>query len=126
MYASFKNFCSFCIESIDCCKCIFSENPLCLVKTYKEYAQRRPVDKLGDDSNFYLSIILISKPANEIWFKSLNMGINHIAKLAKVMSNEANLPLKHTNHSARRTAIQELRSKAVDPLDVIQLTGHKT
>lgn len=95
----------------------------CPVKMYKAYLERIPEAMKKPDSPFYLAYI--SNPKNSVWFKSSPLGINSLGNFMKSMAEKANLPGKHTNHSARRTMITTLRHGNVNPLDISQLSGHK-
>lgn len=53
------------------------------------------------------------------------MGKNKIGNLAKVMSQRAGIDGRHTNHSARRTAVARLSESGFEDTDIIQVTGHK-
>ena len=82
----------------------------------------RPSMMSLETSPFYISCNHQYQTGN-IWFKNSKMGKNNIGDLAKKMSKRANLEGRHTNHSARHTAVYAL-GKFQDT-EVIQITGHK-
>lgn len=94
------------------------------MKAYKVYKQRRPAVTVNSDSHFYLGMKKKFETETE-WFYTSNLGKNTINTIAKTMGKDAGIEKRLTNHSARRTVIQQLRENDVHPLDIIQLTGHK-
>ncbi|KAL5018504.1 hypothetical protein ScPMuIL_004226, partial [Solemya velum] len=59
------------------------------------------------------------------WFIKQKVGEKKLSNLMKAMCEQAGFHKRLTNHSARKTLIQKLRSENVPPTDIIQITGHK-
>ena len=53
------------------------------------------------------------------------MGKNPIGKLARVISEKAQLQGRHINHSGRKTAVTKLVVNKNPVNEMMQLTGHK-
>ena len=53
------------------------------------------------------------------------LGVNKINALMKTMAAKGGLKGRYTNHSGRKTMMQELVQNNVPPTQIIQLSGHK-
>ena len=95
----------------------------CPVALFNKYVSVRPAHTKLAHSPFYL------QPANtitqHIWYKNQPVGANSLSKFMKVMTENAGIEGKRTNHSARKTMITKLVQNDTNPLHVAQLTGHK-
>ncbi|XP_060568158.1 uncharacterized protein LOC132726805 [Ruditapes philippinarum] len=98
----------------------------CPVEMYKRYAEKRPDKMKTPDSRFYVGLNPNYKPGSDIsWFMNSAMGKNKLGTIAKVMSEKAKLPGRHTNHSGRKTTVTEQLRNEVPAIHVAKLVGHK-
>ena len=95
----------------------------CPVALFKKYVSLRPSHTKNPESPFYL--LPANTPTQTTWYKNQPVGINSLGKFMKVMTDNAGISGKKTNHSARKTMITKLVQNDVNPLHVAQLTGHK-
>ena len=103
------------------------ENPArCPVRTYKEYARRRPKDSLKPDSPFYLCINHKRRAEDPIWYMNAPLGKNTIGKFMKNACQEAGVAGQKTNHSARKTCVKRALEAGCPREYVAQLTGHRS
>ena len=98
-------------------------NPRCPIESYKTYLKHRPAEMMDENCPFYLQDI--KNPKTEIWYQTMRVGKNKLNDFAKTMATELNLNGKHTNHSARRTMIQQLSESGIQDNDIIAVTGHR-
>lgn len=102
------------------------------IVAYKKYASPavRPAAMLHEDAPFYLAINYTRNPSQQKhWFKSQPLGINSLSNMMKVMFTDAGIEdrsRKVTNHSARKTLVQNLKKRKVVDTDIVQITGHKS
>ena len=79
------------------------------------------------DSPFYLGVLNNPSKFSQVWFKSQPMGHDKLGSIMKCMAQKAGLSNgKYTNHSVRKTMINQLLHAGVNPNIVIQLSGHKS
>ena len=98
----------------------------CPIAFYELIQEHRPLECLGDDSPFFLTINSRGcKSTEKKWYKNMPMGINTLGKIIKTMAEKAGIKGKKTNHSLRRTACSDLLNAGVAPTAIQQLTGHK-
>ena len=101
------------------------------VNIYKVYREKRPRDTLHDESPFYLAVNCQSSSKLLVpeaqWFKNQPMGVNKLNLLLKECATRAGLSSakRITNHSARKTLVQNLQDHDIPPNQIIQVTGHK-
>ena len=99
-------------------------NPRCPVSAFKLYSTKRPDSMRSDDSPFYLQDI--KRPIdNKVWYKNMQVGVNKLNTFGRALAESIDLPGKHSNHSVRRTAIQQLCENEVQDNDIIHITGHR-
>jgi hypothetical protein len=68
----------------------------------------------------------IKQPRTDIWFTNAPIGKNTLGNIAKTMFASTGLKYdRKTNHSGRKTAIQNLLYAGIAPTDVQQLSGHR-
>lgn len=103
------------------------ENPdRCPVRTYKEFARRRPLETLDADSPFYLAINHKRRPDDPIWYSRAPLGKNTLGSMVKTACEEAGITGRKTNHSTRKTCVKRALSAGCPREYVKQLTGHKS
>ena len=86
------------------------------VAAYQLYAKKRPTEMNDSDAPFYLAINNCTKQeSSKPWFKKSAVGQNKLNSLMRKMAEKAGLGPNVTNHSGRKTMIQ----------DIIQLSRHK-
>ena len=95
------------------------------VKTYKDYAEKRPAEMNTDDAPFYLAVNNVKSGSGKPWFKKAPVGVNKLNTLMKTKEKKAGLGPNFKNHSGRKTMIQTLVNNDVPPTDIMQLSGHK-
>ncbi|KAK3731321.1 hypothetical protein QZH41_001333 [Actinostola sp. cb2023] len=93
------------------------------VEIFQAYLEHRPAEMRSPDSPLYLATVKNAK--TNTWFKRQPLGVHSLGSFMKQMTANADIPGKHTNHSARRTMITTLRHENINPLDISQLSGHK-
>ncbi|KAK3734269.1 hypothetical protein QZH41_008856 [Actinostola sp. cb2023] len=98
-------------------------NDRCPVRIFRAYLEHRPAEMRSPDSPLYLATVKNAK--TNTWFKRQPLGVHSLGSFMKQMTANADIPGKHTNHSARRTMITTLRHENINPLDISQLSGHK-
>ena len=86
-------------------------NQKCPVKTYKVYAEKRPVEMKTDDAAFYLAVNNVKSGSGKPWFKKAPVGVNKLNTLVvvnklntlmKTMAQKAGLGSNFKNHSGRK------------------------
>ena len=100
----------------------------CPVEVYKKYSLRRPGNFSKPEDPFYVATSTrFTGTVNEKWFLRLPIGVNKLNTIMKRMAVtlETGENRKLTNHSARKTLLQNLADKNVHPTDIIQISGHK-
>ena len=55
-----------------------ANNEKCPVKTYKVYAEKRPVEVKRDDTPFYLAVNNVKSGSGKPWFKKAPVGVNKL------------------------------------------------
>lgn len=96
----------------------------CPVMAYKTYRDHRPQNMCQPHSPFYLAInYKWEKTGN--WFKNSPLGADSLTTIMKGMAQAAKLSGHITNHSIRKAMCSQLLSAGVNPITVIQLSGHK-
>ena len=99
-------------------------NSRCPVAVYKKFKDHRPEGMMTDDSPFYLAVnTKWDKTGN--WYKKSALGVDSLGKIMKKMAQHAKLSGHLTNHSVRKTMVEQLMDARVDPVSIIQLSGHK-
>ena len=98
----------------------------CPVRTYMEFAKRRPDAMKTPDSPFYLAVNSNRKADADIWYKCAPLGKNSIAGFLKTACIAAGIPGRKTNHSARKTCVKRALDAGCPREYVAQLTGHKS
>ena len=103
-------------------------NKRCPVALLKKYLDKRPAE-LKTTGPVYLSVI--DKPQTSVWYKKMSMGKNTINNIVKTMKE--NSPLKDvcqdkklTNHSARKTVVQKLKSSGIPKCEIKNITVHSS
>ena len=95
------------------------------VLLYEDYVENRPAEMCQNDSPFWPAINC--RATNGKFLKSQKMGEKKIDTLIKSMV--AGLPEakghRLTNHSNRKTTIENLLKNKVERSDIAQLTGHR-
>ena len=106
--------------------CEYPEEPSrCPVRTYKEFAKRRPIAAMRDDSPFYLAINHKRREEDNVWYSSAPLGKNTLGKLLKTACQKAGIAGQKTNHSARKACVKRALEAGCPREYVAQLTGHK-
>ena len=77
------------------------------------------------DAPFYLQPNAFFQKESAVWFKCQALGVHPLGKIMKTMAAAGAIPGRKTNHSGRKTTVKRLRRASIDPVDIIQLTGHK-
>lgn len=97
----------------------------CPVMLYEEYVANRPAEMCQKDSPFWLAINY--RATNGKVLKSQKMGEKKIDTLIKSMVTGLPEAKGHrlTNHSNRKTTIENLLKNKVERSDIAQLTGHR-
>ena len=98
----------------------------CPVMLFKVYLEKSP-EEMKTTGPFYLSVI--DKPVSNLWFKKTPMGKNTIDSIKKNMKLTSPLidlcPEKRiTNHSARYTVVNKLKSSGIPKCEIKNITGH--
>ena len=98
----------------------------CPVMLFKVYLEKSP-EEMKSTGPFYLSVI--DKPVSNVWFKKTPMGKNTIDSIMKKMKLTSPLidlcPEKRiTNHSARYTVVNKLKSSGIPKCEIKNITGH--
>ena len=89
-------------------------------RAFVEYVGHRPQgDKVP--GNFFLTPV--DGPTTNVWYKTVPVGRNTLAKEMKTIASIASLDGKFTNSSGRKTVIQSLRED-FHPLEISELIGH--
>lgn len=102
------------------------ENPdRCPVSVYKEYASRRPVECLSPESDYYLAINYNKRPTDFVWYKRAPLGINMLKTMMVCMCKGTGIQGHKTNHSVRRTILNQLLDHGVPGHAAKELSGHK-
>ena len=95
------------------------------VVIYKLYASKRPISMSGEETPFYLAQnVLRNSDRDKPWHIDGPLGVNKLNSLMKTMASKAGLRGRLTNHSGRKTMMQELVNNNVPPNQIIQLSGH--
>ena len=89
-------------------------------RAFIEYVGHRPK---GDNVPGSLFLSPVHNPKSNVWYKTVPIGINTLAKEMQIIASIASLDGKFTNSSGRKTVIQSLRDD-FDPLEISELTGH--
>ena len=93
----------------------------CPVAALKKY-----LEKLSKDSKvFYQRPLCAALETDEVWYTGLPVGVNKMGKMMAVLSSEAELSQRYTNHSIRSTAITSLVNRGFDPITISRLSGHR-
>jgi hypothetical protein len=96
------------------------------VAMYKLYASKRPVTMRGEEDPFYLAInVRKSNDSVKPWFAAGPLGVNKLNSIMKRMAEKCELQGRFTNHTGRKTMMQELVNNDVHPTKIVQLSGHK-
>ena len=96
----------------------------CPVRLFKKFVSHRPEKMKQPDSPFYLSINY-NHTSSSSWYKNQPMGVNTINSAMKILAQQADLPGKKTNHSARKTTVETLCSSGITDSTVMQVSGHR-
>ena len=103
-----------------------SENPQrCPIEMYRKLAEVRPSSTLTAQSPFYLQPNHFGW-RNGDWYKDQALGRNKIAEHMKTMCKAANIGGRKTNHSVRKTSINDLVQMGFPPTIIQQYSGHKS
>jgi len=65
----------------------------------------------------------VENPTSNVWYKTVPVGRNKLAKQMQEITSFASLDGKFTNSSGRKTVIESLRDE-FHPLEISELTGH--
>ena len=99
----------------------------CPVYFFKAFISYRPESSNYPESPFYLGIKHKRPSDANIWYINCPMGINTLGNFMKTASAAVGIDGKRvTNHSIRKTMIQRLVDSKFPPIEVAQLSGHKT
>lgn len=106
-------------------------DPLCPVASMDKY-----LSKLKGDSDilfpYPLDHIMFKKQAGlvqnwekeETWYSNRPIGKGPLGDRIRKITKQANLSQHHTNHCVRATVVTRLTKMGVDPLKIIEVTGH--
>ena len=97
----------------------------CLVEAYKAYQRQRRIKMNYPEGPFYLAIHNQRKPDSETWFKGQPLGENSLRSIMKKMASKAEIPVRKTYNSARKTTCTKFPHAGVAPTTIQQLTCHK-
>ena len=102
----------------------------CVVNLYKIFIEHRPEESKQKSSPFFLSMIPKERIKSNVWYYNTPLGVNSIGKFMiearEVLDTDTGCSRsKLANHSARKMSISSMLNNHVNPLHVIQLTGHK-
>ena len=96
----------------------------CPVRLFELYVSKRPPEMCNPDSPLYLAINDKYKVFGN-WYKRQPMGQWRIGMIMKRMAEKAGLSGRKTNHSARKTAVENLCRAKVPDSQVMQFSGHR-
>lgn len=96
----------------------------CPVRLFELYTSKRPQEMCKPDSPLYLAIN-DKYEAFGNWYKRQPMGVWRIGMIMKKMAEKAGLTGRKTNHSARKTAVENLCRAKVPDSQVMQFSGHR-
>ena len=101
-----------------------TESGHCPVHFLKAYLSHRPPEANTPDSPFYLGIKHKRQSDSIIWYQP--MGKNKLGKFMASVSTKIEITDKKvTNHSVRKTMIQQLIDAKFTPNEVAQLSEYK-
>ena len=89
-------------------------------QAFTEYVAHCPKGET-DHGNFFLTPL--DKPTSNIWYKTVPVSRNTLAKMMQKIASIASLDRKFMNSSGRKTVIQSLREE-FNPPEISELTGH--
>ena len=101
------------------------------IRVYEAFLRHHPEEEKQDNSPFFLTVIPEKHIKSDVWFYPRPLGKNKIGSFLKeaeplLQSNTGKSRSKISNHSARKTGITKLLDNNVHPLNVSQLSGHKS
>ena len=85
---------------------------------FKIVRDRKPPATKTPESPFSIAFNHKRAPDAEFWYKNQPRGENSLRSSMKVMANNAKLPVKKTNHSARKSTCRRLLHAGIAPTTV--------
>ena len=101
------------------------ENPdRCFIKLYECYLMHCPIESERKKLSFYLTPL--KKPKTNVWYSSVPVGHNTLAKTVGRICAAAGIEGFKTNHSLRVTTATRLFQAGVEEQLIMKRTGHRS